>query len=108
MVTVNVPAITAYASEPSTFQNPNSYDRCSVRDPKILTPLFYVSKPFGRRVRIQPAIRCDAIDDDGGVSKNAQEELNILGVETVDVIVDKGLDFLWRVVSHIILQSCLV
>ena len=64
-----------------------------VRDPKVLTPLFYVSKPIGRSIRVQPAIRCDAINDDGGVPKNAEEKLDILGVETVDVIIDKGLDF---------------
>ena len=64
-----------------------------VRDPKALTPLFYVSKPIGRSIRVQPAIRCDAINDDGGVPKNAEEKLDILGVETVDVIIDNGLDF---------------
>ena len=64
-----------------------------VRDLKVLTPLFYVSKPIGRSIRVQPAIRCDAINDDGGVPKNAEEKLDILGVETVDVIIDKGLDF---------------
>jgi hypothetical protein len=64
-----------------------------VRDPKVLTPLFYVSKPIGRSIRVQPAIRCDAINDDGGVPKNAEKKLDILGVETVDVIIDKGLDF---------------
>ena len=93
MVTVSVPAMTAYASEPSTFQNPISYDRCSCETPKVLTPLFYVSKPIGRSVWVQPAIRCDAVDDDGGLPKNAEEKVDILGVETVDVIVDKGLDF---------------
>ena len=64
-----------------------------MRDPKVLTPLFYVGKPFGRSIRVQPAIRCDAINDDGGIPKNAVEKLGILGVETVDVIIDKGLDF---------------
>ena len=64
-----------------------------IRDPKVLTPLFYVSKPIGWSIRVQPAIRCDAINDDGGVPKNAEEKLDILGVETVDVIIDKGLDF---------------
>ena len=64
-----------------------------VRDPKVLAPLFYVSKPFGRSIRVQPAIRCDAINYDGGVAKNAEEKLDILGVESVDVIIDKGLDF---------------
>jgi hypothetical protein len=71
-----------------------------VRDPKVLTPLFYVSKPIGRSIRVQPAIRCDAINDDRGVPKNAEEKLAILGVETDDVIVDKGLDFSRGVVSH--------
>ncbi|MGB6964779.1 MAG: hypothetical protein WBD90_09900, partial [Xanthobacteraceae bacterium] len=33
------------------------------------------------------------INDDGGVPKNAAEKLDILAVETVDVIIDKGLDF---------------
>ena len=64
-----------------------------MRDSKVLTPLFYVSKPIGRSIRVQPAIRCDPINDDGGVPKNAEEKLDILGVETVDVIFDKGLDF---------------
>jgi hypothetical protein len=64
-----------------------------VRDPKVLTPLFYVSKPIGRSVRVQPAIRSNAVNDDGGVPKNAEEKLDVLGVETVDVIVDKRLDF---------------
>ena len=93
MVTLSVPAMTAYASEPSTFQNPIWYAQVLVRDPKVLTPLFYVSEPIGRSIRVQPAIRCDAINDDSGVLKNAQEKLDILGVETVDVIIDKGLDF---------------
>ena len=61
--------------------------------PKVLTPLFYVSKPIGRSIRVQPAIRCDAINDDGCVPKNAEEKLGIRGIETVDVIVDKGLNF---------------
>ena len=52
-----------------------------VRDPKVLTPLFYVSKPIGRSIRVQPPIRCDAINDDGGVPKNAEEKLDILGLK---------------------------
>ena len=64
-----------------------------MRDPKVLTPLFYVSKPIGRSIRAQPAIRCDAINDDRGIAENAEENIDILGVETVDVIIDKGLDF---------------
>ena len=64
-----------------------------MRDPKVLTPLFYVGKPIGRSIRAQPAIRSDAINDDGGVPKNFVEKLDILGVETIDVIVDEGLDF---------------
>ena len=59
-----------------------------VRDPKALTPLFYIGKPIGRGIRIQPAIRCDPINYDGGVPKNAEEKLDILSVETVDVIID--------------------
>jgi hypothetical protein len=59
-----------------------------IRDPKGLTPLFYVGKPIRRGIRVQPAIGCDPINDDGGVSKNAEEKLDILSVETVDVIID--------------------
>ena len=37
--------MTAYASEPSTFQKPISYPTgAHPRFPKVLTPLFYVSK----------------------------------------------------------------
>jgi hypothetical protein len=68
-----------------------------VRDPQVLSPLFYVSKPIGRSIRVQPAIRCDTINDDSGVPKNAEEKLVIVGIETVDVIIDKGLDFSWGV-----------
>jgi hypothetical protein len=66
-----------------------------VRDSKVPTPLFYVSKPIGRSIRVQPAIRCDTINDDGSVPKNAAEKLDILSVETVDVTFDKDLDFFW-------------
>jgi hypothetical protein len=33
------------------------------------------------------------IADDRGVPKNTEEKLGILGAETVDRILDKGLDF---------------
>ncbi len=92
MVTASVPAITAYASEPSTFQN-SMVRQVFVRNPKVLAPLFYVSKPLGRSIRVQPTIRRDAINDDGGVTKNAEEKLVILSIESVDVIIDKRLDF---------------
>ena len=78
-----------------------------VRDPKVLTPLFYVSKPIGRSIRVQPAIRCDAINDNCCVPKSAEEKLDIMVVETVDVIVDKGLDFCRGLPATVILQSCL-
>ena len=76
-----------------------------VRDSKVLTPLFYVSKPIGRSIRVQPPIRCDAINDDGGVPKDAVEKLDILGVETVDVIIDKGLDFSRRFLPRFLRAS---
>jgi hypothetical protein len=38
-----------------------------VRNPKVLTPLLYVSKPIGRSIWVQPAIGCDAINDDRGI-----------------------------------------
>jgi hypothetical protein len=59
-----------------------------VRNLKGHTPLLDVSKPIGRGIWVQPAIGCDAIDDDRRVSKNAGEKLGILGVETVDMILD--------------------
>ncbi|MGB9656424.1 MAG: hypothetical protein WCB75_14535, partial [Pseudolabrys sp.] len=65
-----------------------------------LTPLLYDSKPIGRSIRVQPAISFDAINDDGGAPKDAEEKIDILGVETVDVIVDKSLDFSRGVSSH--------
>ena len=37
--------------------------------------------------------------------KMLEEKLDVLGVETVDVLIDKGLDFPRGVVSHMILQS---
>ena len=77
------------------------------RDLKGFAPLFYVSKPIGRSVRVQPAIRRDAVDDDGVVAKNPEEKLVILGIEAVDVIVDKGLDFFRGLSATVILQSCL-
>ena len=55
------------------------------RDLKGFAPLFYVSKPIGRSIRVQPAIRRDAVNDDRVVAKNAEEKLDVLGVESVDV-----------------------
>ena len=57
-----------------------------VRDPKVVTPLFYVSKPIGRSIRVQPAVGRDAVNDDGVIPENAEEKLDVLGVETVNVI----------------------
>jgi hypothetical protein len=34
-------------------------------DTKVVTPFLYVSEPIGRSIRIQPAIGCDAVDDNG-------------------------------------------
>ena len=70
------------------------------RDLKGFAPLFYVSKPIGRSVPVQPAIRRDAVDDNGVVAKYPEEKLDILGVESVDVVLDEGLNFTRRVVSH--------
>jgi len=56
-----------------------------VRDAKVLAPLFYVSKPFGWGIRVQPAIRCNAINDDGVPAKNATEKLDVLSVKTVSM-----------------------
>jgi hypothetical protein len=42
---------------------------------------------------VQPAIGCDAINDDRGVPKNTEEKLSILGVETVDMVLNKSLNF---------------
>ena len=61
-----------------------------VRNRKVLTPLLYVSKPIGRSIWVQPAIGCDAINDDRGISKNAEEQLDVLGVESVAMILDTG------------------
>ena len=80
--------MTAYAFEPSTFQNPISYDKCSYETSEVLTPLCYVSKPIGRGIRIQPAIWCDAVNNDGCVPENTKKKFVILGVESVNVIVD--------------------
>src|ERR1700733_11236833 len=104
MVTVSVPAITAYASAPSSFQNPISYDRCSYETPRSLRHFSTSASQLAGAFRVQPAIRCDAINYNGAVPKNVPEKLDILGVEAVDVIVDKGLDFS-RAASHDILQS---
>ena len=69
------------------------------RDLKGFAPFFHVSKPIARSIRVQPAIRGDAIDDDRVVAKNAEEKLDVLGVESVDVVIDEGLNFSRRVVS---------
>jgi hypothetical protein len=42
---------------------------------------FYVSKPIGRSIWVQPAIGRDAINDDRGVPKNTEETIR----EGVDV-----------------------
>jgi len=49
------------------------------------TPLRYVSEPIGRRVRVQPAIGRDPVDDDCGVSEQAGEAIVVLDVERIDV-----------------------
>jgi hypothetical protein len=59
-----------------------------VRDSEVLTPLCNVSKPISGGVRIQPAIWCDAVNDDGCVPENTKKKFVILGVEGVNVIVD--------------------
>src|SRR5690348_9597344 len=71
-----------------------------VRNPKVLKPLFYVSKPIFRSIWVQPAVGCDAINDDRAVPKNTEEKLGILGVETIDVILNKGLDLARWFASH--------
>ena len=57
-------------------------------DTKVLTPFLYVSEPIGRSIWIQPAIGCNAVDDDRGVPENAEEKIVVVGVEAVDVGVD--------------------
>ena len=78
-----------------------------VRDLKGFAPLFHVSKPIDRSVRVQPAIGCDAVNDDRVIAKNAPEKLDVLGVESVDVSIDQGLDFARGLSATVILQSCL-
>ena len=101
--TISVAEMTAYALEPSTFENPISYVRCSYESLKGFAPLFH-SAPIGRSVRVQPAIGRDAINDDRVIAKNAPEKLDVLGVESVDVSFDQGLDSLWGL-SHGHLQT---
>jgi hypothetical protein len=59
-----------------------------VGNPQVLTPLCYVSKPIGGGVWIQPAIWRDAVNNDGCIPENAKKKLVILGIESVDVVVD--------------------
>ena len=77
----------------SAVHVPESYlvSQMLMRDVKVLAPLFDVNEPIGRGVRVQPAIRRDAVDDDGVVSEDAEKKLDVLGVESVDVSVDQGL-----------------
>jgi hypothetical protein len=68
-------------------------------DLKGFAPLLHVGKPIARRIRVQPAIRGDAVDDDRVVAENAEEKLDVLAVESGDVVVDEGLNFTRRAVS---------
>ena len=54
-------------------------------DTEVLTPFLYVSESIGRSIWIQPAIGCNAVDDDRGVPENAEEKFVVLGVEALDV-----------------------
>src|SRR5947208_1521594 len=63
------------------------------RNAKLLTPLFHVSKPVRRSIRVQPAIRCYAVDYDRGVRANADEELGVVTVEAIDVVIHKRVNF---------------
>ena len=62
-------------------------------DTKALTPFLYVSEPIGRSIWIQPAIGCNAVDDDRCVSEHAKETVAILAVKAVNVGVNETLDF---------------
>ena len=72
---------------------PHFVSQMLVRGAEVLAPLFDVREPIGRSVGVEPSIGRDAVDDDGVVGEDVEEELDVLGVESVDVLVDQGLDF---------------
>jgi hypothetical protein len=57
-------------------------------DTELLTTFLYVNKAIGRSIWIQPAMGCNAINDDRGVPENVEKKIAVMGVEAVDRGVD--------------------
>src|SRR3569832_1518832 len=62
-----------------------------VSDAEPRAPFLNVREPLRWSVRTYPAIRCNPVDDDRGISEQAEEQLVVLRIEAHDVGLDAAL-----------------